>query len=51
LAYEEISRRLGIPIGSIGPTRARAFAQLRATEALRNLSERTVGSEQTGDRA
>ena len=32
LAYEEISRRLGIPIGSIGPTRARAFAQLRETD-------------------
>lgn len=37
LAYEEISRRLGIPIGSIGPTRARAFAQLRETAALRSL--------------
>ena len=46
LAYEEISRRLGIPIGSIGPTRARAFAQLRDTEALRNL-----GPDTTGDRA
>ncbi len=38
LAYEEISRRLGIPIGSIGPTRARAFAALRDTAALRRLS-------------
>ncbi len=27
--YEEISRRLGIPVGSIGPTRARALARLR----------------------
>lgn len=45
LAYEEISRRLGIPIGSIGPTRARAFAQLRDTEALRSL-----GTEPTGER-
>jgi RNA polymerase sigma factor (sigma-70 family) len=51
LAYEEISRRLGIPIGSIGPTRARAFAQLRDTDALRNLSEGSLGQEQTGDRA
>jgi RNA polymerase sigma factor (sigma-70 family) len=51
LAYEEISRRLGIPIGSIGPTRARAFAQLRDTEALRNLSEGSLGPEPTGDRA
>lgn len=37
LAYEEISRRLGMPIGSIGPTRARALAQLRETVALRDL--------------
>jgi len=51
LAYDEISRRLGIPIGSIGPTRARAFAQLRDTAALRTLSETSLGPEQTGDRA
>lgn len=35
LAYDEIGRRLGIPTGSIGPTRARAFAQLRGSQALR----------------
>ncbi|MGH3612753.1 MAG: RNA polymerase sigma factor [Pseudonocardia sp.] len=29
LPYTEISRRLGVPIGSIGPTRARCFARLR----------------------
>ncbi|MGH3888551.1 MAG: RNA polymerase sigma factor [Pseudonocardiaceae bacterium] len=29
LPYTEISRRLGVPIGSIGPTRARCFAKLR----------------------
>ncbi|HZA17744.1 MAG TPA: sigma-70 family RNA polymerase sigma factor [Pseudonocardiaceae bacterium] len=29
LPYTEISRRLGMPIGSIGPTRARCFARLR----------------------
>jgi RNA polymerase sigma factor (sigma-70 family) len=29
LAYEEISAALGMPIGSIGPTRARALARLR----------------------
>ena len=33
--YREISRRLGIPIGYIGPTRARALAQLRETKSLR----------------
>ncbi|MGH3370240.1 MAG: RNA polymerase sigma factor [Nocardioidaceae bacterium] len=30
LAYDEISRRIGIPVGSIGPTRARALARVRA---------------------
>lgn len=34
-AYDEISRTLGIPVGSIGPTRARALRQLRETRALR----------------
>jgi len=28
-AYAELSRRVGIPVGSIGPTRARALHQLR----------------------
>ncbi|WP_051579986.1 RNA polymerase sigma factor [Pseudonocardia acaciae] len=28
-AYAELSRRTGIPVGSIGPTRARALRQLR----------------------
>ena len=34
LSYQEISARLGIPIGSIGPTRARCIGVLRRrTEA------------------
>jgi RNA polymerase sigma factor (sigma-70 family) len=33
--YDEISRTLGIPVGSIGPTRARALRQLRETPAMR----------------
>ena len=37
LSYDEISGRLGIPIGSIGPTRARALEQLRNTDAMRAL--------------
>jgi RNA polymerase sigma factor (sigma-70 family) len=37
LPYREISRRLGIPIGSIGPTRARALEQLRNSTALRGF--------------
>ncbi|MFD1246347.1 RNA polymerase sigma factor [Nocardioides ginsengisoli] len=43
LAYDEISRLLGIPIGSIGPTRARALDQLRRTRALRGLGPDLVG--------
>lgn len=43
LAYDEISARLGIPIGSIGPTRARALEQLRRTRALRGLGPDPVG--------
>jgi RNA polymerase sigma factor (sigma-70 family) len=35
LSYDEISARLGIPKGSIGPTRARALDQLRSSRALR----------------
>jgi RNA polymerase sigma factor (sigma-70 family) len=33
-SYEEISRTLGIPIGSIGPTRGRILARLRRDPAL-----------------
>lgn len=34
LPYHEISRLLGIPTGSIGPTRARTLAKLRATSSV-----------------
>jgi RNA polymerase sigma factor (sigma-70 family) len=34
-AYAEISRLLGIPIGSIGPTRSRVLGKLRETDAVR----------------
>jgi RNA polymerase sigma factor (sigma-70 family) len=37
--YEEISRRLGLPVGSIGPTRARALARVRTHAAVRALLE------------
>jgi RNA polymerase sigma factor (sigma-70 family) len=37
LSYEEISRRLGLPVGSIGPTRARALARVRAHRAVQAL--------------
>jgi RNA polymerase sigma factor (sigma-70 family) len=39
LSYDEISARLGIPRGSIGPTRARALEQLRESRALRSWSD------------
>lgn len=35
--YEEVSARLGIPVGSIGPTRARALARLRDHPAVSAL--------------
>lgn len=34
-SYQEVSARLGIPVGSIGPTRQRGLARLRQTEAIR----------------
>ena len=37
LSYEEISRRLGLPVGSIGPTRARALARIRTNQAMQAL--------------
>ncbi len=40
LSYAEISRRNGIPIGSIGPTRARALSRLRESPAMAALIER-----------
>ncbi len=44
LSYREISARLGMPIGSIGPTRARTLARLEATPAVR----RYLGSVRQG---
>jgi RNA polymerase sigma factor (sigma-70 family) len=37
LSYDDISRRLGMPKGSIGPTRARCLEELRNTAALRSF--------------
>ncbi|RFU21662.1 RNA polymerase sigma factor [Geodermatophilus marinus] len=39
LPYEEIGRRLGMPVGSIGPTRARALTRIRAHHAVQALLE------------
>ena len=37
-SYRQISQHLGIPTGSIGPTRARCLKKLRDTTALRALA-------------
>lgn len=43
--YREISRRLGIPTGSIGPTRARSIAKLRATSSVTTLIHTERGTD------
>ncbi|MET0417867.1 MAG: sigma-70 family RNA polymerase sigma factor [Actinoplanes sp.] len=43
LPYREIAGRLGLAVGSIGPMRARALDQLRATPAMRGFLEATAG--------
>ena len=45
IPYAEISERLDIPVGSIGPTRARALEQLRNTRAMRALASASLESE------
>jgi RNA polymerase sigma factor (sigma-70 family) len=37
LSYDEISARLDMPVGSIGPTRARALARIRSSRTMQNL--------------
>ena len=41
--YAQISAELGLPIGSIGPTRARCLRKLEATSAVQSLAD--VGTE------
>ena len=49
ISYAEIGRRLGMRVGSIGPTRARAIEKLRASPALRELGTNSaVGKHQGG---
>ena len=38
-SYEEISRQLGVPIGSIGPTRARCLESLRSTPEIFRITK------------
>ena len=39
LGYREISERLGVPIGSIGPTRERVIRRLREIPSLQRLGD------------
>jgi RNA polymerase sigma factor (sigma-70 family) len=43
LSYTEISARLGIPIGSIGPSRSRCLARLRRHPAIAMLVDADAG--------
>jgi RNA polymerase sigma factor (sigma-70 family) len=47
-SYTEISKMLNIPIGSIGPTRARVLERLRSTTPIRTYMEATREAAQTG---
>ena len=42
-SYHEISLTLGMPIGSIGPTRARILARLRRNPGLANIAGEALG--------
>jgi RNA polymerase sigma factor (sigma-70 family) len=41
-AYADVARRLGIPMGSIGPTRARCFERLRAAIRALEVEEASI---------
>ena len=41
VSYQEISNTLGIPTGSIGPTRARCLDKLRRTTSVRTFVRST----------
>jgi RNA polymerase sigma factor (sigma-70 family) len=50
VSYREISKQLGIPMGSIGPFRSRYLAQLRTTTALTAFLKSDNDREQLGGR-
>jgi RNA polymerase sigma factor (sigma-70 family) len=43
-SYEDVSRKLGVPVGSIGPTRIRALARLRRDRELVSWESRSPES-------
>src|SRR5262249_52693132 len=48
ISYAEVSRRLGIPVGSIGPTLIRAEARMRTLPVLVALSDSGVSADDVG---
>lgn len=48
LSYAEVAQRLDIPVGSIGPTRARALEKLRATTAVTTYLQTSRDDAPTG---
>jgi RNA polymerase sigma factor (sigma-70 family) len=50
LSYGEISAMLGMPVGSIGPTRARCLEKLGRRPSIRRISERIGSSHRSEDR-
>jgi len=48
LPYSQVSRRTGMPIGSIGPTRARALEIIRQAPAVQALVRRDVAGARGG---
>jgi RNA polymerase sigma factor (sigma-70 family) len=44
ISYRQISEQLGLPMGGIGPTRARLLRKLAATAAVRDIVEAYAGA-------
>jgi RNA polymerase sigma factor (sigma-70 family) len=50
LSYVEVAQRVGIAIGSIGPTRQRCLATLRKSPELASIGGMRPGNSRSGDR-
>jgi RNA polymerase sigma factor (sigma-70 family) len=48
-SYEDISAALGVPVGSIGPTRARCLDRLRRSPQVRGIADDDTRDKQAGD--
>jgi RNA polymerase sigma factor (sigma-70 family) len=49
LSYEEIARRMGVPVGSVGPTRARCLDRLRRNPALAPHLDLAMATDRGGE--